>query len=64
MDEQLPICDECGTVGAMLSGLHPSDAGIVRWTIYRCGHTRTEIVIEGVSTGDEPDLQSATLATD
>ncbi len=43
MDTQLPFCDECGTVGARLSGVHPNDAGLVRWTLYKCGHVNTEM---------------------
>lgn len=64
MDTQLPFCEECGTVGAMLSGLHPEAGGIVRWTIYRCGHTTTEVLLDEIAPGNEPDLQSATFATD
>lgn len=56
MDTPAPFCGECGHVGASLSGLHPSDAGIVRWTIYRCGHVTTQIVLDATSTGDEPEL--------
>ena len=64
MTDQMPFCPECGTVGTMLSGLHPGAGGIVRWTIFRCGHTRTEVLLEGIPAGDEPDLLSSALATD
>lgn len=59
MDAQLPFCEECGAVGAMLSGVHPAAGGTVYWTIYRCGHTKTELHLEGVPSGDEPDLLPA-----
>jgi hypothetical protein len=26
--------------------MHPSTDGLVRWTLYRCGHLLTEIVLE------------------
>lgn len=60
----MPFCEECGAVGAMLSGVHPGAGGVVRWTIYRCGHTKTEVLLEGVPSGDEPDLLSASVATE
>ena len=41
MDAQLPFCEECGCVGARLSGIQPDDTGIVHWTLYRCGHVKT-----------------------
>jgi len=56
MDTPAPFCGECGRVGASLSGLHPSDAGIVRWTIYRCGHVTTQFVLDATLSGDEPEL--------
>jgi hypothetical protein len=56
MNAPAPFCEECGRVGARLSGLHPGDAGIVRWTLYKCGHVTTEIVLDAAASGDEPEL--------
>jgi len=36
-----------------LSGVHPSSDGLVRWTLYRCGHVRQEIVYDDVEQGAE-----------
>ncbi len=46
MDIEVPFCEECGRVGSRMSGLHPGDAGIVRWTLFTCGHVTTRIVLE------------------
>lgn len=46
MEGPVPFCEECGRVGARLTGVHPNDAGVVRWTLYRCGHMKTEIVLD------------------
>ena len=43
MDEPTPFCDTCGRVGVTLTGMHPDDDGLVRWTLYRCGHVRTTL---------------------
>jgi hypothetical protein len=56
MDGLVPFCEECGDPRVMISGMHPGDAGLVRWAIYGCGHTRTEIVMEAVPSDGEPDL--------
>ncbi len=56
MDVGVPFCEECGRVGARLSGLHPGDAGIVRWTLYACGHVTTEIALDPSLIGEEQDL--------
>ena len=56
MDTRVPFCEECGRVGARLSGLHPHDVGIVRWTFYTCGHVTTKVVLDASMTGDEPEL--------
>jgi hypothetical protein len=53
----VPFCEECGVVGVSLTGMHPGDDGLVRWTIYRCGHTRTEILLEEAAVM-EPSLQA------
>jgi hypothetical protein len=50
MDEPTPFCDMCGRVGVTLTGMHPDDDGLVRWTLYRCGHVRTLIDVGA----DEP----------
>ena len=50
MDEPTPFCDICGRVGVSLTGMHPDDDGLVRWTLYRCGHVRTLIDVGA----DEP----------
>ena len=50
MDEPTPFCDMCGRVGVSLTGMHPDDDGLVRWTLYRCGHVRTLIDVGA----DEP----------
>jgi hypothetical protein len=50
MDEPTPFCEMCGRVGVTLTGMHPDDDGLVRWTLYRCGHVRTLI---DVGTDDE-----------
>lgn len=49
MDAPVPFCEECGTIGPMLSGTHPGDGGVVRWAIYRCGHMKTEIALDDVA---------------
>ena len=54
METGIPFCRECGFIGARLSGLHPDDIGLVRWTLYGCGHMTTEIVLETTSTVDQP----------
>ena len=46
MESSVPFCEECGRLGPRLTGVHPSDAGVVRWTLYRCGHMKTEIVLD------------------
>jgi len=58
MDEPVPFCGDCGAIGVMLSGMHPGDGGIVRWALYRCGHMKTEIVLEDVL-AEEPSARSA-----
>ena len=63
MDAPVPFCEECGTLGVMLSGMHPGDGGLVRWAIYRCGHTRTEIMFDDVPAAEGPDLLSASSET-
>lgn len=52
MDDRVPFCEECGRVGTGLSGLHVDDTGLVRWTLYRCGHVTTQIVLDEVLTAD------------
>jgi hypothetical protein len=49
MDEPTPFCDTCGRVGVTLTGMHPDDDGLVRWTLYRCGHVRTTLQLESSS---------------
>jgi hypothetical protein len=48
METPVPFCEECGVVGVRLSGLHPEEGGITRWALYRCGHVKTEIVLDEV----------------
>ncbi|MEA2556578.1 MAG: hypothetical protein QOG88_116, partial [Actinomycetota bacterium] len=60
--EPVPFCEECGVVGVSLSGLHPEEGGIVRWAIYRCGHVKTQILLDEVAV-DKPDLLMATQPT-
>ncbi|HVF06994.1 MAG TPA: hypothetical protein VNC60_00290 [Actinomycetota bacterium] len=64
MDVEVPFCQECGRVGARMSGLHPGDAGIVRWTLFTCGHVTTRIELEDPLARDDgsmlPDAASAT----
>ena len=62
MDAPVPSCEECGHLGVALSGVHPTDGGVVRWTLYRCGHMTTEIQLEEAP-ADEPDLHPAPEAT-
>jgi len=45
----------------MVSGEHPGEAGIVRWAMYACGHTRTAIEFDGVPADGQPDLLPAVL---
>jgi hypothetical protein len=52
MDTPTPFCEDCGTLGLMLSGVHPGDGGIVRWALYRCGHMKTEILLDEVVTAE------------
>ena len=63
MDTPIPFCESCGTVGVMLSGVHPGDGGIVRWAIYRCGHTTTEIVVAEVPAEEITQLLPDALRT-
>ncbi|MGZ8580506.1 MAG: hypothetical protein ACXWW9_04415 [Actinomycetota bacterium] len=56
MTDPIPFCERCGRPGPSLSGMHVGDEGIVRWTLYRCGHVHTQIVLDDaaattVSTG-------------
>jgi hypothetical protein len=48
MTEAIPFCGRCGRPGPSLSGLHPGTDGLVRWTLYRCGHVLQEIVYDDV----------------
>jgi hypothetical protein len=64
MNTLMPFCEECGQVGVMLSGMHPGEAGIVRWAIYSCGHTRTEVTFDEVPAADGTDLLPAAPARD
>jgi hypothetical protein len=48
MNPPVPFCEECGVVGVRLSGLHPEEGGVVRWAIYRCGHVKTQILLDEV----------------
>jgi hypothetical protein len=57
MDPLIPSCDRCGHVGVALSGMHPDDDGLVRWTLYGCGHMRTEIELETLDAVDEPHAE-------
>jgi hypothetical protein len=52
MVDPMPFCGDCGVVGVALTGVHPGADHLVRWTIYRCGHAKTEIVL------DEADVAS------
>ncbi|MEA2520662.1 MAG: hypothetical protein QOI81_308 [Actinomycetota bacterium] len=55
MNTPVPFCEECGVVGVRLSGVHPEEGGLVLWAIYRCGHVKTEIVLDEVP-ADKPIL--------
>lgn len=46
MTDPVPFCERCGRPGATLSGMHPGDEGLVHWTLYRCGHMHTRIVLD------------------
>lgn len=48
MTDAVPFCERCGRPGPSLSGVHPGSDGLVRWTLYRCGHVRQEIVYDDV----------------
>lgn len=61
MDRLIPFCEECGDPRVMVSGEHPGETGIVRWAMYACGHTRTQIEFDGVPADDELDLLPAVL---
>ncbi len=41
-----------------ISGFHPNDEGLVRWTLYRCGHVRTDVAPDGVLATDEGQLST------
>jgi hypothetical protein len=62
MDETGLSCEECGHLGVVLSGMHPTDGGVVRWTLYRCGHMKTEIELDEVPSS-EPDLHPSPETT-
>lgn len=49
MSDAVPFCQRCGRPGPSISGMHPRDEGIVRWTLYRCGHVHSEIVLDDAS---------------
>jgi hypothetical protein len=51
----LPFCPECGRPGVGLTGMHPDDHGVVRWTLYRCGHLHTEIALEQIDQVEQVD---------
>ncbi|MDH4113073.1 MAG: hypothetical protein OEV60_10420 [Actinomycetota bacterium] len=63
MNDPVPFCEECGRVGATLTGVHPADAGIVRWTLYRCGHVTTEIQLDSSASDAELDDRPDTTST-
>ena len=63
MDTANPFCAECGSVGVMLSGMHPAADGVVHWAIFRCGHTSSVIVFDEEPAGDEPDLLAVVPAS-
>ena len=46
MTDPIPFCEQCGRPGPSLSGVHVGDEGLVRWTLYRCGHVHTQVVLE------------------
>jgi len=48
MERSTPSCGECGDLEVVLAGVHPGDAGVVRWTLFGCGHVATEVA------GDDP----------
>jgi hypothetical protein len=56
MDKPDPSCDRCGHVGVELAGMHPSHKGLMRWTLYSCGHMSTEIVLDTIRTDEGSDL--------
>lgn len=59
MTNSIPFCETCGRVGPSISGFHPNDEGLVRWTLYRCGHVRTDVAPDGVlATADEGQLST------
>jgi hypothetical protein len=61
MDTSIPSCDRCGHVGVELAGMHPSHHGLVRWTLYSCGHMRTEVVLETLPTDEGSDRAAERL---
>jgi hypothetical protein len=43
-----------------MSGMHPGNDGLVRWTLYRCGHLISRIVVEDAAADTEtPELSPA-----
>ncbi|MGE5225947.1 MAG: hypothetical protein ACM3OO_03630 [Planctomycetaceae bacterium] len=62
MDGAVPFCEECGQRGVALCGVHPTDGGVVRWTLYRCGHMKTEIELNEAP-ADDPGLHPAPKTT-
>jgi hypothetical protein len=42
-----------------LSGLHPGADGLVRWTLYRCGHVLQEIVYDDVEIEQDAEDRKA-----
>jgi hypothetical protein len=56
MEQPTPFCDTCGRVGVSLTGMHPSDDGLVRWALYRCGHVRTIVLVSDVEPERTPSV--------
>ena len=46
MTDPVPFCERCGRPGQSLSGMYVGDEGLVRWTLYRCGHVHTQVVLD------------------
>jgi hypothetical protein len=34
--------------------MHPRDEGLVKWTLYRCGHVHSEIVLDEAAPHPQP----------
>jgi hypothetical protein len=57
MEPTSTYCERCGNTGVELSGMHPGDDGLMRWTLFACGHMATQLDSGTVVVRDGADLR-------